>query len=81
MLNPDPFNRLDVAGAINHDFFTKSQGLKHFEDPKEFVIDKLLKLKLTWNSIVLKDSFKSYFTFMSSAPVLSACFEQIFDQK
>lgn len=32
MLSPDPFNRVDVAGAINHDFFTKSKGLADFEN-------------------------------------------------
>ena len=32
MLVPDPFMRLDVSGAINHDFFTKSKGMKDFEE-------------------------------------------------
>jgi serine/threonine protein kinase len=50
MLSPDPFNRIDVAAAINHDFFTKSQNLPDFKNSDYSQgINQIERMNKIWN--------------------------------
>ena len=77
LLNPDPIDRLDVAQAINHEFFNKGKFMPDFYT-MQFTLHTLVAMKITWRTLVLKDSIKSYFNFVKSANKLSAAFEVIF---
>ena len=80
LLSLDTLDRLDVAAALNHEFFTKGKSMTDFYT-MSFTPHTLVLLKMTWRTLVLKDSIKSYFNFMQSARNLSAALEVIFAKK
>ena len=78
MMNPDLSQRIDIVGALNHEFFLKDQ--KSLEKLK-FKQRSIANLEEFWNVVTFKDEIKNIGQFLASCHHPSSLIERIFEAK
>lgn len=78
MLKTEPFERISVSGALNHEFFRRPHSmLKQLT----FKRKSLLNLEEFWAGLMLKNEIKNFAQFMASCQYPSSMMERIFEEK